>query len=182
MQGLSRVGPGMKTWSWSLLKLSITSGLLYYILKFIPLSEVIASISSANVGYIVVAILIALPMFYFSACQMKVLTDKQGMSVSTRKILEINLITRFYSLFLPGNLSGGAIRWYKLSQPDSKWAEALASMAFSRLFNTIILVILGVCFFLTFDIGLKSHGLMGLGLILFLGGLLLLYFLSYRAV
>ncbi len=108
-----------------LLKLSITSGILNYIFTIILLSVVIASIISAKLSYIIIALLIVAFTIYIEAYQMKLLTDKQGTSLSTRQIIEINLTTRFYGLFLPG-LAGGAIRWYKLSRPDNKSAEALA--------------------------------------------------------
>ena len=140
IQILSKASTHMKKWFSWILKLSITSGILYYIFTIIPFSEVITSIISAKVSYILIGLLIGLLMPYTAAYQMKLLTDKQGMSLSIRQIIEINLATRFFGFFLPG-LAGGAIRWYKLSRPDNKSAKALASMVFNRLIDTIVLVI-----------------------------------------
>jgi len=164
----------MKKWCWNLLKVCISCGVLFYIFRSIPFSGVVAAIRSANVGYIGIAYLIGFGITYINACQMKVLTDKQGMRLSTRQIVEINLITRLYLLFLPGDLAGGAIRWYKLGQPNKKWVQALACMGYSRFINTLVLIILGVSFW-TLDGEGKSHYSIVLGMILFLCIVLLLY-------
>ncbi len=168
----------MKKWFSSILKLSITSGILYYIFTTIPFSVVISSIVLAKVSYIVIALLIEVLQHYIAACRMKLLTDKQGMALSTFQIIEINLITRFYGLFLPGS-AGGAIRWYKLSRPDNKSAEALASMAFDRLIDTIVLVILGILFWVL-DTNSKSNYMIGLSLFTILSGLLITHLLAFN--
>jgi hypothetical protein len=168
----------MKKWFTWILKLSITSGILYYIFTIIPFSEVIKSITSAKLSYIVIALSIMAFMAYTEAYRMKILTDKQGMSLSIRQIIEINLATRFYGLFLPG-LASGAIRWYKLSRPDNKSAEALAFMAFSRLIDTIVLVMLGILFW-ALDITSRSNYIIGLSLLTILSGLLITHFLVFN--
>ena len=167
-----------KLFSW-ILKLSISSGILYYIFTIIPISEVVTSIASAKVSYIIIALLIVVVTHYIVACRMKVLTDKQGMSLSIRHIFEISFMTSFYGLFLPGSLTAGAIRWYKLSRPDNKWMEALASILYGRLINIIILAILGVSFW-AFDMPTESNDMIGLSLLAILCGLLITYFLIFR--
>ena len=108
------------------LRLCITVGILYYLFTKIPFSDVIASITSTRVGYVLIAFLIQVFIRYIAACRMKILTERQGMSLSILQILGITFSTIFYGLFLPGGiLTGGAIRWYKLSKPDNKPAEAL---------------------------------------------------------
>ena len=169
----------MKKWFSWLLKLSITSGILYYIFKTIPFSEVIKSIMSAKVGYIVIAMLIMALVIYVEAYGMKILTEKQGMALSTFQIIEINLVTRFYGLFLPGYLAGGAIRLYKLSQPENKWREALASITFNRLIGTIVLVIVGILFWML-DTNSRSNYMIGSILFAMLSGLLIMHFLVFH--
>ena len=161
-----------------LLKLSVTFGVLYYLFTIIPLSDVIASITVARANYVAMALLIALFMPYAASYRMKIFTDKQGMNLSIRQLYEINLITRFYSIFLPGHLAAGVIRWYKLSQPD-KHAEALASIAFSRFIDTIVLIVLGICFWQS-DITSKSNDFIGLSLLIILTGLLILYYFVFN--
>src|SRR3990172_1042052 len=140
-----------------LLNLVITCSILYYIFTIIPFSRVIESITSAHMGYVTVAIFIELSYIavsvfisllthFIAAFRMRYLTEMQGMPFTVLQLLEIDLITKFYGLFLPGKLTGGAIRLYKLSYRDGKWVEAFAAIAFNRLTDTIILVILGMSF------------------------------------
>jgi len=89
----------MRKWFLWVLKLSITSGILYYIFKIIPFSEVITSIISAKVSYIIVGLLISPFVKYVEAYRMRILSDNQGMSLSTPQIYEINFVTSFYGFF-----------------------------------------------------------------------------------
>jgi hypothetical protein len=168
----------IKRFFFSVLRLSIAFGILYYFLSKIPLSEIMASIISAKVNYVIIALIISILSQFILAYRLKFLTDRQEISLSTFQLLEINLTTVFYGLFLPGgNLTGGAIRVYKLSRPSNKRVEALASIAFDRIAATIALCVIGVLFWL-FDLPPDS-GYIGLGMIIALGGLLILYILLF---
>lgn len=81
---------------------------------------------------------------WFAACQLKIFTDCHGMNVSLRRILAINFATAFYNLFLPGYLSGGAVRWYKLSRDNRMRAQAFAVIVLNRLLNTIVMLAWGL--------------------------------------
>ncbi|MCG7848844.1 MAG: flippase-like domain-containing protein [ANME-2 cluster archaeon] len=131
--------------SW-LLKLFISIAILFYIFRIIPVNEVLNSIASANFIYILIALPLVPFIVFLNASKMKILIDKQRMSLSVRHIFDITFITHFYSLFLPGDLTSGVIRWYKLSRPDKKPAEALASVVFNRIIDTIIIVVIGILF------------------------------------
>lgn len=81
---------------------------------------------------------------WFAACQLKIITDCHGMNISLRRILAINFATAFYTLFLPGYIAGGAVRWYKLSRDNRMRAEAFAVIVLSRLLNTVVLLVWGL--------------------------------------
>ncbi len=117
-----------------ILKVSISFSILYWILTKISFANIGASLHSATISLVLIAILIAFFMRYIAAYQMKLLTSNQGLSLSTNKIFEINFITNFYGLFMPSGLSGGIIKWYKFSKPDKKKIEAFTSIVFNRLF------------------------------------------------
>ncbi|HEY4482332.1 MAG TPA: lysylphosphatidylglycerol synthase transmembrane domain-containing protein [Candidatus Brocadiaceae bacterium] len=168
----------MKKWFSWMLKLSITFGMLWYIFTTTPFSEVIDSIALAKVSYIIVAMLIMAFTIYLEAYRMKILTDKQGMWLSMNQIIDINLITNFYGLFLPGSIAGGAIRWHKLSQPNNKWMEAFASISFNRLIGTIVLVEVGILFW-ALDANSRSNYMIGFILFAILGVLLITYVMVF---
>ena len=161
------------------LRLCITVGILYYLFTKIPFSEVIASVTSAKVSYVLIAFLIQVFIRYIAACRMKLLTERQGMSLSVSHILGITFSTIFYGLFLPGGtLTGGVIRWYKLSKPDNKPAEALASAVFDRMVDTIIMCTLGILFWLLDKP--SSSSFVGLILAIVLGGLIIFYLVIFN--
>lgn len=168
----------MKKWFSWILKLSITFGILWYIFTTIPISEVINSIALAKVSYIIIAMLITAFTIYVEAYRMKILTDKQGIWLSINQIIDINLITNFYGLFLPGSIAGGAIRWHKLSQPNNKWMEAFASISFNRLISTIVLVKVGILFW-ALDANSRSNYMIGSILFAILGVLIVTYFVVF---
>ncbi len=160
------------------LRLSIAFGILYYLLRKIPLSEVIASLSSAKVNYVIAAFLLSIFLQLILVHRLKFLTDKQGMSLSIFQLLEINLAVVFYRLFLPGgNLMGGAIRFYKLSRLKNKRAEALATVIFDRIAATIAVCAIGILFWIV-DFPSNS-GYTGPSMIVSLGVLLILYILLF---
>jgi uncharacterized membrane protein YbhN (UPF0104 family) len=78
-----------------------------------------------------------------AAWRMKLLTDQQHLRLSLAEIFEIGTSSTFYGLALPGTLSGGLIRWYKLAQQGNA-AGALAALTWDRLVDTMAVAILGV--------------------------------------
>jgi uncharacterized protein (TIRG00374 family) len=140
--------------------------------------DVIRSISTARVEYVVLS-LILVPFFVLlGSYQLKILTTKQGLSISLIKIFEISFVAGFYGTFLPGNLSGGAIRWYKLSRVDKKPIEALVSVLYNRLIDSIMLVSLGIIFWKLDKPPNSEH--LGYILLFLLFGLIIIQFLSFN--
>jgi uncharacterized membrane protein YbhN (UPF0104 family) len=82
-------------------------------------------------------------MGYIDANRTKMMTDLLDMTLSVAAIVRINFITSFYSLFLPGYLAGGVIRWHRLARHDGKPAQALAIVLFGRVISTLVSVALG---------------------------------------
>ncbi len=121
------------------MRLGVGLGILYYIFTFIPFGEVVATISSAKGTFVAMALTVLILERFTAALRVKILTDRVGMALPLLTIWEINTISSFYATFLPGELAGGAVRWYKLSRPGGKRAEALAVITFERLVGTIAL-------------------------------------------
>ena len=159
-------------------RLCITVSILYYLFTKIPFSEVTASIISAKAVYVLIGVLIWVFIRYIAACRMKLLTDKQGISLSVLQILGISFSTIFYGLFLPGGyLTGGLVRWHKLSKPDNKSAEAVAAIIFDNIIDVTTLCMLGTAFWVLDRPSDRSY--IGLSLGTVLGGLFLIYILIF---
>ncbi|MFC1882555.1 lysylphosphatidylglycerol synthase transmembrane domain-containing protein [Thermodesulfobacteriota bacterium] len=161
------------------LKFGITITILYYIFTKIPIAEVARSISLARPLYIVGALAIAILATYISACRLKILTDRQGMSLTISRITEINFLTSFYGLLLPGYLASGVMRWHRLSQAENKKTEALAAIAFSRLIYTISSIVIAITF-LSFDVQHRVGGIKISILLSLLFCLVMIYFIGFN--
>ena len=157
-----------------LFKLSISGGILYYLFTFISVESLMHTLTSATPVLLFMAFLVGVIEKSLSASQMKMITDNQRMDLSWKSIFQINLITNFYGLFLPGSIAGGAIRWYKLSQPQKMRVEALAAIGFNRVTNLLVLVIIGVGFWMM-DVQAKDFHYLNWVVFLIFAFVLLLY-------
>ncbi len=150
------------------LRFIVAFSILYYLFNQIPVSNVISAMASAKLKYLIVAFFITILSQLIASYRLKFFTDKQGISLSSFQVFEINLATIFYGLFLPGgNLTGGAIRFYKLSINDKKITEAFASLASDRITATIALCIVGIVFWLIHLPSNSEYIIMGMAIILF---------------
>jgi uncharacterized protein (TIRG00374 family) len=95
---------------------------------------------------VLLAYVLLIPERFVAAWRNQLLTARVGIRLSVWRIWEINTTATFYSTFLPGDLAAGAVRWYKLSRPERKRAQAFAALTFDRLVDTLGLAFLGLAF------------------------------------
>lgn len=127
------------------IKIIISVILLAYLFSIIPVTEIVSSIKSAEIYLVLIGLILAAPISYLSALETQYLTKIQGMSLSVFEILKVHLATSFYGLFLPGTLSGGAVKWYKLSKYGNKYSAA-AVVVYNRFLEVLIILLLGIIF------------------------------------
>lgn len=122
---------------------------LFIILFWIvPVEKVIPALLKADPFYICLGISLGFLTTYLTALEMTVLVHKQRISLGVNGVLAVNLAAKFYSQFAPGNIVASGVKWYRLSQPDGKPAEALAALAFFRLLEVSLNVITGLTFWI----------------------------------
>lgn len=126
-------------------KVLITLVLLIYIFSKIPLSQIHTALSSTNVWLFISSILISIPVVLLSSFQTKYLTDIQNLSIAYKEVLYVDLTTNFYSLFLPGFVYGGPIKWYKFSKYGKKSSAAVV-VVYNRYLEIFITSFLGIVF------------------------------------
>jgi uncharacterized protein (TIRG00374 family) len=141
--------------------------LLIYLLTIIPFSDILSSLKSAEISLVLTGIILTAPIAFFSALETQYIMKVQGMTLTVVEILKINLATNFYGLFLPGTLSGGAIKWYKLSQFGSK-SSAAAVVVFNRFLEILMIVLIGMLFYFPPLYTSGNHKLAVLWVLLFL--------------
>ncbi len=130
------------------LRLCLSAGVLGLVLTIVPVREVLLSLRSTRGSLVAAAVLLAVIQTILSARRLKVLTDWQGMGISTAEIAEINFVTGFYGLLLPGDLASGMIRWHRLAGIDRRRGEALAAIVYGRIVSTAAVVSAGAGFLL----------------------------------
>jgi uncharacterized protein (TIRG00374 family) len=156
------------------LQVAVSGCLLYFIFSAVPIGQIVETLASTNIALVVMAFVITAVTRLFAAHQMRMVTDCQGMELTSFQIFKINLMASFYELFLPTFVGSGPIRWYKLSQRNKRRAGALAAIAFNRLINVFTLILIGSACWMA-DERARESGLSGWVLIMLLGLLILLY-------
>ena len=130
------------------IKLILVVGLFTALFWVIPFQDVFKVIKTAQPGLLVLGIALGLPNVYMKSVRLGLLTRKQGLPITFNRLFVVNLMVKFYLLFLPGTLIGSGIRWAKIS-PSGKSAESLAAVAFNRFIETFITILAGVFWFVT---------------------------------
>ena len=162
-----------------LLQLLVSFGILYILFRKIPFLKVVAVLALAKAEYVLIACALTMVMQLLVAWRLRLLTRKQGIRLGSGKLLEINLATNFYRLFIPGGtLASMAVRTYKLSRADNKTTGAVASIVFDRIATTITLCLVGIGFW--FLDRPATGGATNLSMIVVMGGLLAIYGVLFR--
>jgi len=162
------------------LRIVFSLALLGVVLWKIPLGEFLSHLGGVDLLPMFASYLLIPIMGYIDANRTKMMTDLQDMTLSVAHIVRINFITSFYSLFLPGYLAGGVIRWHRLARHDGKPAQALAIVLFGRVISTLVSVAIGFgCWAL--DVQARAVPLYGLALAALFLMLLFAYWLLFSS-
>lgn len=129
-------------------KLLVPLGILWLVFTLVPFSEVLPVLRTTDPVPFALGTLLLFIMRWLASMRMKTLIEAHGIRISTTKILEISLAAAFYVQILPGNLAGGAVRWYRLNRVTGKGAEVLSAIVLDRLVDTLVVIVLGVGFWL----------------------------------
>jgi uncharacterized protein (TIRG00374 family) len=128
-----------------LIKVAIVCGIFFYLLRRFSPADIARRIVSADTVLVTVAVLLNLIAIYFVAYQLKIVMAHMSVAIAMKDIYTVSLATYFYNLLIPGGVSAGAIKWYKLTGFHGKPAEVLASMVVARLITTTTILLLGTC-------------------------------------
>ena len=91
--------------TWTILRFAVAIGIIVFLITKISIPDVINSLFSAKIHYVIPAIILNLISWYLASYMLKFLSEMQGFAISTFRALEITLSTLFYGLFLPGGKS-----------------------------------------------------------------------------
>ena len=129
-----------------LLKLIVTITALYWLFQHFHLGETLWRMRSADPAYFLTGLAVMLAAHILNAHQLRCLAAPYNLSLGLGDLFRINMIAKLYSLILPGVVGGGLVRWYYLSRPDGKRAQAAAIILFNRLLELAGLALTAVIF------------------------------------
>ena len=160
-----------------LLPIAVAVALLYYIFRVVPFSAVADALRAARPAEVLAGLGLLFVTRLLAALRMKLLTDKQGLSFSPIELFQIGTTATFYGLVLPGTISGGLIRWYKLAKQGEP-VRALAALTWDRLADAAAVAAIGVGAWLVSRPS-GPHAVVGPGLVAVFAGLFALYLAGF---
>lgn len=139
--------PGSKSTVRYLLRVLVALCFLALIFYNIPVTTVLDAFDQVDIGPLCLAFGTALSVQYLCAMRLRILSDSQRLGLTTWQLLEINLATRFYGLFLlGGNITALAIRLYKMTRQRLNLPGAAVALLADRMVATVLLCFTGVVF------------------------------------
>ena len=131
-------------------RISVTALLLVWLFRHAGgFRPVLNAILAARPDLIAAAFFTTLLVQAAVAHRLRLLAGTQGVQLGTREVMEINLVTLFYSLFLPGGgITAIMIRFYRLTRSDRRYAATLAAIVCDRLLATATMCVVGLTFWL----------------------------------
>ena len=129
------------------LRYAIGIALLVYVFSLVPVADVSSAMRRSRPDYLLAALVVAISLQLLIAYRLRLVVNALGVRYSTAELFAINAATRFYGLFLPGgNVTGIAVRFYKIAGAKGMYAETALTLYSERLIATISLCAIGLIF------------------------------------
>ena len=127
------------------LKLFISAALIYFIFNKINLKDVLTTLKTSNLLYL----LIALISFAFSkliaAFRLNLYFHEIGVKLTQKSNLKLYLLGMFYNLFLPGGIGGDAYKGYVIQKKYQVGAKKTASVLILDRLSGMLLLFVYAC-------------------------------------
>ncbi len=126
-------------------RILVATVVLSYLVTRIDLTNVWDSMRVASPAALGEAFVVWMIGWWLVSYRLGLLMQAQGVRMGTFEAFEINLGTLFYGLLLPGgNLTGLAIRFYRLSRAGGRYASGLLALAGDRVAATAAISAVGL--------------------------------------
>ncbi|MCE5194475.1 MAG: flippase-like domain-containing protein [Nitrospiraceae bacterium] len=112
-----------------IIKLAVSSGLLYYVLSNAGTDKVFSIMKTINPSAFLLTILLYVFSIYISTIRWRMLLPEE---FRTKKLFSYYLIGSFFNTFLPGLIGGDAVKTYYLYKDINCGSTSLASVFMDR--------------------------------------------------
>lgn len=124
----------------NLLKLIVSLTLIYFLVKKIGLNELWSTVKSINISYLIMAFVFTVLSFMIQVNRLKILIKSQKIEISFRKLLEFNLISNFFGIFLPTVIGGDVVKMAFLGKHSGMKVKSAGIVLMDRIVGTYALV------------------------------------------
>lgn len=125
-----------------ILEYLVGAAILYWLLHRQVLD--VSPLRSIPFSLVAIGIGLALAMNYLASVRLKLLLRDHGIAITVRRCFVFNCMAIFYSMFLPGGLSGDAARaYYLIREIGHKRAALLGSLLLDRILGLLAMIGLG---------------------------------------
>jgi len=128
---------------WKVGQLLVTVVLIYWAIQKLDWPQVWASILTAKIGWLVIALSYPFLTVAIDALRLQVLLGAISRRVAWRRLFRVNLVGLFFDNFLPGNIGSDAYRTLSLSQQYAP-REVLTTVLLNRMLGWFGLLVLGL--------------------------------------
>ncbi len=121
-------------------KIAITAGLLWFALRNLEFSEVVAQMASANWGFAALAILVLAAQPAIGALRWFVVMRHMGAGISLSQSVRLTYISTLLNQILPGGVGGDAVRMWLAFREGYQISQALNGVALDRILGLATLL------------------------------------------
>lgn len=114
------------------------------ILYCVDINTILKCIHTANPIYVCLATIIAFISWGVVSYKWQILLRVLGISLRFKRLLALNFIAVFYSLFLPGQVSGDIVKGIKLNTEGIPLPPVITSIAADKLSSLFTLLVIGI--------------------------------------
>ncbi len=132
----------------TILKVSISILLVYFIFTKIDVSEVLLTLKRSHPIYLLVAILLFLVSKIIASFRLNSYFHQLGIPLSQKSNLKLYLLGMFYNLFLPGGIGGDAYKGYVIKKTFEVPTKRVVSVLVLDRLSGLLLLFVYACILL----------------------------------
>jgi glycosyltransferase 2 family protein len=144
------VGSKLKRLLKTLLKFAVTAVALYFVIRKIEISDILALYRQSNLFFIFIALVFFALSKFVSAIRLNIYFKAIELRLKEKTNLQLYLLGMFYNLFLPGGIGGDGYKIYLLQKQYQKGTKkilgAVLSDRISGMVALVVLALIGISF------------------------------------
>jgi glycosyltransferase 2 family protein len=139
------VGSKLKRLLKTLLKFAVTAAALYFVIRKIEISDILALYRQSNLFFIFIALVFFALSKFVSAIRLNIYFKAIELKLKEKTNLQLYLLGMFYNLFLPGGIGGDGYKIYLLQkQYQTGTKKILGAVLTDRISGMVALVVLAL--------------------------------------